>query len=100
MLEAGQSVAAACDKAVVGRTAAYAWRKDDEEFAAAWDAAIEIGTDALEDEAVKRAKAKSDTLLIFLLKVRRPEKFKERSETVDKGRVTLVRQFGGRKAEA
>jgi hypothetical protein len=36
------------------------------------------GTDALEDEALRRAKDKSDTLLIFLLKARRPEKYKDR----------------------
>ena len=100
VLEEGQSVAAACDKAAVGRTAAYAWRKDDEEFAAAWDAAIETGTDMLEDEAVRRALDKSDVLLIFMLKARRPGKFKERAETTHKGRVTFVIDLGGGKAEA
>jgi len=48
-------------------------------FARAWKAALEFGTDRLEDEAVKRAtKGKSDVLLIFMLKARRPEKFRDR----------------------
>src|SRR5574337_1699712 len=66
------------------------------DFSAAWDAALELGTDSLEDEAVRRAhegtlkpvyqggkkvgtiREYSDTLLIFMLKARRPERFKER----------------------
>ncbi len=39
--------------------------------------AIEQGTDVLEDEAVRRALAGSDTLLMFLLRARRPEKCRE-----------------------
>jgi hypothetical protein len=67
---------------------AYDWRKADADFAKAWDAALEAGTDVLEDIALQRAKLQSDTLIIFLLKARRPEKYKERSqidkrETVD-----------------
>jgi hypothetical protein len=60
--------------------------------------ALELGTDALEDEAVRRAyhgndrpvtfqgkvtdtfKEYSDNLLMFMLKARRPDKFKERFE--------------------
>ena len=96
-LVAGKSVTAACREARLGRTAVYGWRREDEAFAKDWDAALETGTDALEDEAVRRAvegtlkpvyqggkqvgtvREYSDTLLIFLLKARRPEKFKERA---------------------
>jgi hypothetical protein len=31
-------------------------RKADEAFVAAWDEAVEVGTDLLEDEALRRAK--------------------------------------------
>ena len=88
----------ACRAARLPRARAYEWREADPDFAKAWDDAVERGTDALEDEAVRRAmqgvlkpvyqggkkvgaiREYSDTLLIFLLKARRPEKFKERIE--------------------
>jgi hypothetical protein len=81
----------------ISRREWYRTRDEDAEFRKAWDAALELGTDALEDEAVRRAhegtlrpvfyqgqecgaiREYSDTLLIFVLKARRPEKFKERS---------------------
>jgi hypothetical protein len=78
-LARGQSVAAAAAAIGLTRQAMYKARGTDAVFAAAWDDAVEIGTDVLEDVAVKRAKDGSDTLLIFMLKARRPEKFKERS---------------------
>src|SRR5262245_61740375 len=95
-LAEGGSVNAAVTAARIGRTMAYEWRAADADFATAWDQAVEAGTDALEDEAVRRARdgvdepvfyqgqqcgtvrRYSDTLLIFTLKARRPEKFKER----------------------
>ncbi len=77
-LESGESVTKACNAAGIGRRTVYDWRGDDEKFAAEWDDAVETGTDVLEDEAVKRAKDGSDTLLIFMLKARRPDKFKDR----------------------
>ena len=42
------------------------------------NAAIDAGTDQLEDIARQRAAEQSDTLMIFLLKGRRPEKYRER----------------------
>lgn len=81
-LRQGYSVAAACKAEKIGRTAYYAWIKSDPEFAAAAEDAIEAGTDLLEDEAKRRATGPrgSDTLLIFLLKARRPEKYRERQQ--------------------
>lgn len=91
------SVVRACEVSGVPRRTAYDWRRDDEEFAAEWERALDIGTDALEDEATRRAfegvdepvhyqgvatstiRKYSDTLLMFMLKARRPDKFKERS---------------------
>jgi AcrR family transcriptional regulator len=75
----------------IPRRTVYNWRRDDEGFRQQWDEAAELGTDALVDEAVRRGKDGtlrpvyqrgkevgtirefSDTLLIFLLKARRPE---------------------------
>jgi len=73
----GLSAAAAAKAAGIGRTALYAWRKDDEAFCEEWDDAVESGTDLLEDLALERAKT-SDTMLIFLLNGRRPEKYRKR----------------------
>lgn len=74
---AGFSVSHACNAARIARSAAYAWRREDPEFAAAWDEACEQGTDLLEDEARRRAMAQSDLLLIFLLRARRPANYRE-----------------------
>jgi hypothetical protein len=61
------------------RQAAYEWRDCDPDFAADWDKAKDRGADALEDIAVRRAAAgQSDTLLIFLLKGAKPDKYKDR----------------------
>jgi Bacteriophage Sf6, terminase small subunit-like len=67
-LAAGGSVQRACLAARIGRSAAYAWRENDEDFAAAWEDAYEAGTDRLEDELTRRALDGSDTCLIFALK--------------------------------
>jgi len=45
---AGNSVSAAC-QAGLGRSAAYAWRDGDSDFADEWDEAVECGTERLED---------------------------------------------------
>lgn len=79
-LRQGYSIASACKAERIGRRTYYDWRNDDPAFATAADDAIEYGTDTLEDEAKRRAVGLhgSDTLLIFLLKARRPEKYAER----------------------
>ncbi len=82
----------------LGRASVYEWRGEEESFAEDWQKALEIGADLLEDEAVRRAKdgveepvyqggklvghvqKYSDTLLIFLLKGAKPEKYRERSQ--------------------
>jgi hypothetical protein len=101
------NVSEACDAAGIGRTAAYAWRNDDPEFEKAWEAALVLGIDALEDEALRRAhrgtekpvfylgeqcgtiREYSDTLMMFMLKGRRPEKFKDRGSVEHSGKLTL-----------
>jgi hypothetical protein len=54
-LAEGFSVGGAAQAAGFDRVTAYRWRAADPEFAAAWDAARETGSDALEDEARRRA---------------------------------------------
>jgi hypothetical protein len=91
-LAKGKSPAWAAEEAGIGRSTAWLWRKNDPEFAAAWDEAVTEGVDRLEDEAHRRAvegynsrpiyhKGKkvgeirdySNSLLALLLKSRRPE---------------------------
>lgn len=89
------SISRACQIARIPRRTVYNWRSQDEGFATAWEKAIELGTDALEDEAVRRAlqgvltpvfqggrrvgtiREFSDALLIALLKARRPKKYRD-----------------------
>jgi hypothetical protein len=72
------NISEAARAAQVSRTAVYAARYKDEAFASDWDDAVENSTDTLEAIAFKRAKSGSDILLMFLLKSRRPEKYRDR----------------------
>ena len=101
------NVKAACKLAGVSRSAAYAWRDQDEDFRRAWDTAMKLGTAALEDEAARRAfegfdepvfyqgtqcgviRKYSDTLATFLLKAHAPERFRERSQVEHTGDLTV-----------
>ncbi len=85
-------VTEACARSGLARRTVYFWRGKDPSFAEAWTQALERGVDALEDEALRRAlggrlepvfyqgkecgavRKYSDTLLMFMLKARRPEK--------------------------
>lgn len=89
------NVTGACDKAKIDRKWAYTVRKQDPDFAAAWDEALDEATERLELEAHRRAhdgttepvfyqgemvgsvRKYSDTLLIFLLKAHKPEKYRD-----------------------
>ena len=94
------------------RQTVYDWRAADPAFAAAWDAALDQAADTMEREAFRRAVegveepvygrvAKdsdgeigritkySDTLLIFLLKGARPEKYRERQQVEHTGRLEV-----------
>lgn len=92
------NVTKAMKVAGLSRAGLYYWLNDDPEFKARFLETVEMATDSLEDEAVRRAhegldkpvyqggklvghvREYSDTLLIFLLKARRPEKYRERYE--------------------
>lgn len=70
------------------------WRHEDPAFGEAWDKASEIGTDHAEDIIAQCAdKALNDpryqTSLIFLLKNRRPEKWRDVQEHKHSGNVVI-----------
>ena len=71
------NVRLACHAANVKRITAYHYRDADPEFAQEWTEAEEDACDRLEAIARQRAEKVSDTLLIFLLKAHRPEKYRE-----------------------
>ena len=71
------TVTEACRVAGIGRATAYRARQQDEAFAVAWADVEEESTETLESVAVQRAVDGSDTLMIFLLKSRRPQKYRE-----------------------
>jgi len=116
LIEAGGHIGNACKATQVGRTTVYDWRKQDARFETAYHEAMDLGADILEDEATRRAihglkrfkffqgaaitdpdtkepyyeLEYSDTLLIFLLKGIRPDKYRERiSHKVD-AKVTVT----------
>lgn len=88
-------VSAACKRAGVSRSTAYAERRRNEEFALAWADVEEATTERMEREAQRRAVEGvkrdvlyqgdkvgeelhySDTLMIFLLKARRPHVYRD-----------------------
>lgn len=98
-LKKSANVYRSCLEAGVTRKTAYAHKKQDEEFALAWDEAIEDAVDTLEDEAWRRAYSGverrvghyyqgtrvgedviteySDQLMTTLLRAHRPRKFRE-----------------------
>ena len=103
------NVTLACRAVGIARKTIYDYRNHDEEFAEAWDSAVEEAIDLLEGEARRRAyegtvrdvfyqgercglvREYSDGLLQFLLKSHRPHKYRERHEITgaDGGPITI-----------
>lgn len=79
----------AAKKAKVGRTTVYRWREESTRFAKEFEDAQEDAVQELESAAWERAKVHSDTLLIFLLKANRPEKYREKFEQNHTGKVVV-----------
>ena len=109
----------ACKKAKINRTTVYEHREKFKEFSELWDVALKDGVEALEFEALRRArfgveepvfykgeicgqvKKYSDTLLIFLLKAHAPEKFRERYDVNHSGKIeNTVKMYGVETPEA
>lgn len=105
------NVSLAAAKAKIGRQYAYQARGADAAFKAAWDEAVEISTELMEEEARRRAvegtlrpvfqggklvgkvKEYSDTLLIFLLKARKPDKYRDRQSVEHSGSVVQTHVY-------
>jgi len=117
------NITAAADKARIARQTHYDWLNISEEYAEAFKQTQLIAMDVLEDEAIRRAvegwqepvfyqgeqvatiRKYSDTLLIFLLKGNKPEKYHERAEHTGPGGSQLigeilVRNVDGRREDA
>lgn len=104
-------VSKACEAASISRSVVYENRESHEDFAQAWAEALEIAADVMELEVRRRAvdgveepvyqggkevgtiRRYSDTLLMFLLKGTRPEKFRERHELVGKNGQELFKVY-------
>ena len=110
------NISKACADAHVGRTTFYQRRDADKDFADRAAEALETATDALELEARRRAnngverkkfdkgqpiidpetgeqyieREYSDTLMIFLLKAAKPEKYRERMDVRQSGNVAIL----------
>lgn len=99
------TVVLACKATGVGRSTVYEWKQKYEEFALAWADIEEATTEAMEREAYRRAvegttkplisagkhvtdvQEYSDTLLIFMLKSRRPDKYRDNFKIEHSGKV-------------
>lgn len=89
------NVSKSCEIADIARQSAYRHKSKFSGFSDDWEVALKIGMSTLEDEAVRRARdgvdegiyyqgdvvghvrKYSDTLLIFLLKAHKPEKYRD-----------------------
>ena len=100
-LSAGATLSKAASVGGISSTTLRNWRKADGAFEQDCLDALEAGTDALEDEAFRRAAIGtkkpvgfhqgqhtgvfvteySDSLLVFMLKARRPDKFKDNTKS-------------------
>lgn len=107
LIAQGHTATHAAEQCRVSRSAAYKHRESDKLFAAAWKDAEAAGTEVLEEEAFRRAKQGvlepvyqggskvgtirkySDTLLIFLLKARKPETYRENATVKHEGGITV-----------
>ena len=115
VISSGGNVSRACERMRVSRVTVYDRRDSDPEFAARLEQARDRGTDALEDEALRRAfegveepvgffqgvsyetrTNYSDALIQFLLKGNRPNKFRERISTDN---INLNAEVSGDKYE-
>jgi hypothetical protein len=78
----------------IERSTAYDLRKKSPAFAAQWEEALDMAVEELERTANARARYNSDTLLIFLLKAHRPEKYREVIKQEHGGSVTINVVYG------
>ena len=95
------AIAAGCS-----RRSHYNWLEDDPDYAQRFRDAEDAAVDGLEQEAIRRAFAGSDTLLIFLLKGLRPDRYAQRTtvevkqhadagQLVDQARAKVLQYLPG-----
>lgn len=102
------NVSVAASAVGIARNTAYTRRNSSVAFRALWDDAVARSVDMLEEEARRRAavgvdepvfyqgqpcgviRRYSDTLLIFLLKAHRPEKYRENVSVQHSGAIDLL----------
>lgn len=105
------NITAAARSVGASRGHAYLRRESHPDFARRWDEALEESLDLLESEARRRAERGtekpvfyqgsecgqiqeySDTLMIFLLKAHRPEKFRDKFEHQHAGAVRIEIEY-------
>lgn len=105
------SVVRAVKAAGIHRSTAYDHRESDKAFADAWKEAETISVEVMESEARRRAVEGckrpvfhagkrvgevleySDTLLIFLLKAHKPDKYRDRSSVEHSGGTTVTHVY-------
>ena len=79
-LSKAANVSLACQESAISRQTAYRWKDEDKEFSSNWDQALDDGVDMLEGIALNRARKNSDTLMMFLLRAHKPQKYRERCD--------------------
>lgn len=79
----------AATAAGIDRRTHYDWLESDQDYALAFADAENAAVDMLEGEARRRAFAGSDTLVIFLLKGMRPEKYADRKHVTGEVRTNV-----------
>lgn len=110
LIAGGATISDACRVVGYTRSSVYLYKADDPKFAEAWDEANETAIERMEREADRRAiegydkpvfyegvecgvqRQFSDTLLIFRLKAKRPEVYRERAEVA----VTVTDELASR----
>lgn len=83
------TILATCEKTNISREIVRQWRIKDEDFKAAFDAADLDVTELLEDSAMRDALGGDTTTRIFLLKARRPDKYRDTASVSFNGPVPL-----------
>ncbi len=116
------SITRACQVVDISRIAVWHWKREDEKFNEAFGRAMDLASDLMEDELMRRAcegvikpifqggklvgsvRERSDTLLIFGLKGAKPEKYADRqkvevTDVTERLRNARERVFGRNKKE-
>jgi hypothetical protein len=78
-LEESGSVSLAARRAGIARNTVYERRKIDAAFAEGWQNAMAMAAEALRDVAITRAHESDNRLLMFLLRILRPEVYGRRA---------------------